>query len=181
VLARRAVVTVGAWTSALLEGLVTLPRLRVTREQAAYFRLVGVHPCMPREADWPTFIHHIGDGAGDDSGIYGLSDPCGDVTVGLRGPGPECDPDRHALPPEPARLGRLKEYVAEWLPGLDHTRPDPISRTPTVTRDSGPVLERTGPLVVGAGLSCHGFALAPALGRVLADLATGAMDLSAVR
>ena len=183
-LARRAVITVGARTSALLDGLVTLPPLYVTREQPAYFPLVGVHPCMANEADWPTFVHHVGDGGrddGGDSGFYGLSDPCGDVTVGRYGPGSECHPDHRAFPPEPARLDRLREYVAEWLPGLDHTRPDPISRTPTVTCDSGFVLERSGPLVVGTGFAGHGLAFAPALGRVLADLATGAPALSGVR
>jgi sarcosine oxidase len=70
----------------------------------------------------------------------------------------------------------LQEYVATWLPGLDHTRPDPISCTYTSTPDAGFVLERVGPIVVGAGFSGHGFTFAPAVGRVLADLATGAVD-----
>ncbi|MDT7711257.1 MAG: sarcosine oxidase [Pseudonocardiales bacterium] len=178
VLARRAVVTAGAWTAELLDGLVPLPPLRVTQEQPAYFPLVGVNPCAPQEVAWPTFIHHTADG--DDS-VYGLADPCGDIKVGLHGTGSECHPDRRTFRPEPAQLQRLQDYVAQWLPGLDHTRPDPISCTYTSTPDSGFVLERRGPLVVGAGFSGHGFKFAPAIGRVLADLATGASDLAGVR
>ena len=36
------------------------------------------------------------------------------------------------------------------------------------------MLERIGPLVVAAGVSGHGSTAAPAVGRVLADLAVGA-------
>jgi sarcosine oxidase len=175
--ARRAVVTAGAWTAGLLGdlvagGLVALPPLRVTQEQPAYFPFSGTNPCIPHVADWPTFIHHT-DAGGNDDGVYGLADPCGDVKVGFHGVGPECDPDRRTFLPEPAQLHLLQEYVRTWLPGLDHAHPEPISCTYTSTPDSSFVLERTGPLVVGAGFSGHGFKFAPAIGRVLADLATG--------
>ncbi len=121
------------------------------------------------------------DGVDGEGGAYGLADPCGDIKVGLHGTGSECHPDRRTFRPEPAALQRLQDYVAEWLPGLDHTRPDLISCTQTSTADGGFVLERSGPLVVGAGFSGHGFTFAPAIGRVLADLATGVSDLAGVR
>jgi sarcosine oxidase len=35
------------------------------------------------------------------------------------------------------------------------------------------VLDRVGPLVVGAGFSGHGFKFTPLVGRILADLADG--------
>ncbi|MFK4296210.1 glycine/D-amino acid oxidase-like deaminating enzyme [Arthrobacter sp. GAS37] len=35
------------------------------------------------------------------------------------------------------------------------------------------MLDRFGPLVVGAGFSGHGFKFTPAIGRVLADLVDG--------
>jgi sarcosine oxidase len=181
-LARRAIVTVGAWSARLLDGLVELPPLRVTQEQPANFPLLGMNPCAPREVDRPTFIHHVGPEDGwPGGGVYGMADPCGDVKVGFHGVGPECDPDRRSFTAEPAQLARLQEYVAEWFPGLDHTRPEPISCTYTTAPGSDFVLQRTGPLVVGAGFSGHGFKFAPAVGRVLADLATGVRDRVGVR
>jgi sarcosine oxidase len=164
--ARRAVVTSGAWTSGLLDGIVPLPPLRVTQEQPAYFPFRETPPCVAREHDWPSFIHH---GPED---VYGLTDPCGEVKVGLHGTGPVCDPDRRTFAPEPDGMAQLQDYVATWLPGLDHTRPTPISCTYTSTPDAEFFLERHGPVVVGAGFSGHGFKHAPAVGRVLADLAT---------
>jgi sarcosine oxidase len=62
--ARRVVVAVGAWTAGLLDGLVTLPPLRVTQEQPALFPLRGINPCAPSEFAWPTFIHHPGPAQG---------------------------------------------------------------------------------------------------------------------
>jgi sarcosine oxidase len=175
--ARRAVITVGAWTSGLLGGVVPLPSLRVTQEQPAYFPFREKPPCVARHDDWPTFIHHgqgvhHGQGIHHGPGVYGLTDPCGEVKVGFHGTGPVCDPDRRTFTPEPDGLARLQDYVATWLPGLDPTRPTPISCTYTSTSDAGFVLERHGPVVVGAGFSGHGFKHAPAVGRVLADLAT---------
>jgi sarcosine oxidase len=163
--ARRAVVTAGAWTAGLLDGIAPLPSLRVTQEQPAYFPFRDKPPCVARQDDWPTFIHH-------GPGVYGLTDPCGDVKVGFHGTGPVCDPDRRTFTPEPDGMARLQDYVATWLPGLDRTRPRPISCTYTSTPDAEFVLKRHGPVVVGAGFSGHGFKHAPAVGRVLSDLAT---------
>ena len=168
VLGPSAVVAVGAWTAGMLDGLVPLPPLRVTQEQPAHFPRPGIPERPPDQHQWPTFVHHTP----DSGGVYGLTAPNGDVKVGLHGVGPACDPERRTFRPEPGQLRRLQEYVAAWLPGLDHTRPDPISCTYTTTPDSNFVVRRTGPLVVGAGFSGHGFKFAPAIGRVLADLAT---------
>ncbi|MDT7553415.1 MAG: sarcosine oxidase [Pseudonocardiales bacterium] len=165
--ARRVVIAAGAWTTRLLDGLVAHPPLRVTQEQPAYFPFRDALPCVARAEDWPSFIHHVGDG-----GVYGLTDPCGEVKVGLHGTGPECDPDRRTFAPEPDGLQRLQDYVATWLPGLDAGRPTPVSCTYTSTPDAEFVVERSGPVVVGAGFSGHGFKHAPAVGQILADLAT---------
>ena len=103
-----------------------------------------------------------------------MADPCGEVQVGFDGAGPVCDPDRRTFVPEPRQLRRLQDYVAAFLPGLDHERPDPISRTRTAAPDSRFVLTAAGPVVVGAGFAGSAFSVAPAVGRALAELATGA-------
>lgn len=156
--ARRAVVAVGAWTGKLLGDLVPLPPLRVTQEQPAHFAAAG--------GDWPAFIHHRA------RAVYGLAAPGEGVKVGFHGGGPEVDPDRRDFLPEPVRLAALRRYVRDWLPGLDPDAPAPISCTYTSTPTSDFVLDRVGPLVVAAGFSGHGFKFAPAIGRLLADLAT---------
>ena len=154
--ARRAVIAVGAGTERLLDGAVELPPLRVTQEQAAHFPFHDALPCVALPGDWPTFTHH-------GPGVHGLADPCGDVLVGLRSTGVQRDPDG---------LARLQDYVATWLPGLDASRPRPVGCRHASTPDGEFVLERHGPLVVGAGLSDQGFAHAPAVGELLAALVT---------
>ncbi|HEY0561071.1 MAG TPA: FAD-dependent oxidoreductase, partial [Frankiaceae bacterium] len=59
-------------------------------------------------------------------------------------------------------------------PGLDADTPEPVSCTYTSTPTGEFVLDRVGPIVVAAGFSGHGFKSAPAVGRLLADLALGA-------
>ncbi|MGB3438274.1 MAG: FAD-dependent oxidoreductase [Actinophytocola sp.] len=159
--ARVAVVTAGAWTAKLLGRLVPLPPLVVTQEQPAYFA---------RNADlvWPAFIHFR-----RTDEVYGLDTPGEGVKVGEHGTGPRVDPDRRDYRPDPARLQELRRYVHDWLPGLDPDVFTPISCTYTSTPRRDFVLDRAGPVVVGAGFSGHGFKFVPAVGRVLAELALG--------
>ena len=48
-----------------------------------------------------------------------------------------------------------------------------ISCTYTTTPDEDFILDRIGPVVIGAGFSGHGFKFTPVVGRILADLASG--------
>lgn len=179
--ARRVVVAVGAWSSGLLGPLLAggtaggghrdeLP-LVVTQEQP-----VHVAPHDPSAlAAWPAFTHDPGPDAGWPSGVYGLAAPGQGVKVGFHGVGPVTDPDQRTYRAEPGQLAALRDYVRTWLPGLDADRLEPVTCTYTTTPDHDFVLDRRGPLVLGAGFSGHGFKFAPAVGRVLADLA-GADD-----
>ncbi len=123
-------------------------------------------------AGWPAFTHDVGPGTAWPSGVYGLATPGEGVKVGFHGVGPVVDPDRRSYRPEPGQLAALRDYVSTWLPGLDPDAYVPVSCTYTTTPDHDFVLDRRGPVVVGAGFSGHGFKFAPAVGRVLADLAT---------
>lgn len=175
--ARRVVVAVGAWTAGLVSGLVELPPMRVTQEQPALFPPRAINPCVARDTDWPTVVHHREAGAGPRGGTaYAVADPCGEVKVGFDRSGTVCDPDRRTFVPEPGQLRRLQDYVAAFLPGLDHDRPDPISFTCTAPAGTGFVQTSAGPVVVGAGFAGSAFSVAPAVGRALAELATGAPD-----
>ena len=175
VAARTAVVTAGAWTDRVLGAAVRHPRLVVTQEQPAHFAV------RDDAIAWPGFNHSRG--PDDDywySDVYGMLTPGEGVKAGWHGVGPVIDPDARDYLPEPVQLAALQRYAREWLPGVDADALVPISCTYTTTPDHNFVLDRSGPIVVGAGFSGHGFKFTPAVGRLLADLADGSSGAPAL-
>jgi sarcosine oxidase len=175
VTAAQAVVTAGAWTGKLLSGAagsrrLRIPRLTVTQEQPAHFRIAD------EQAVWPGFNHTPGPGTDYKdwySPVYGMQTPGEGIKAGWHGVGPVVDPDRRSFLPEPAQLAALQDYARAWLPGVDADTFEAISCTYTTTPDEDFILDRIGPVVIGAGFSGHGFKFTPVVGRILADLATG--------
>jgi sarcosine oxidase len=175
VTAAQAVVTAGSWTEKLLSGAagsgkLRIPRLTVTQEQPAHFRIAD------QGAVWPGFNHTPGPGpAYRDwySPVYGMQTPGEGIKAGWHGVGPVVDPDRRSFLPEPAQLAALQDYARTWLPGVDADAFEAISCTYTTTPDEDFILDRIGPVVIDAGFSGHGFKFTPVVGRILADLATG--------
>lgn len=173
--ARTVVCTAGAWTRALLEpaleGRATLPRLVVTQEQPLHFAVAD------EGAIWPGFNHSIVPGTpgfeGAYSSVYGMFTPGAGVKVGWHGTGEIVDPDRRSFAPEPRQLRALADYARQWLPGVDADVFTEISCTYTSTEDENFILDRIGPIVIGAGFSGQGFKFTPAVGQILADLADG--------
>lgn len=154
------VVTAGAWGARLLPG-IGLPRLTVTEESPAHFTPRGA-------AGWPSFNHYVDPDAHPGT-VYGMPTPGEGVKVGFHRVGDEVDPD--ARPRLATHVAELRDYVAEWMPGLDPDSAVHLSCTYTSTDDGDFVLDRRGRIVVGAGFSGHGFKFAPGVGAVLADLA----------
>jgi sarcosine oxidase len=105
------------------------------------------------------------------AGAYGLLTPGEGVKVGFHGVGPEIDPDARDRSIDPDRLEQLQHYVAEWVPGVDATRPEGISCLYDSTEQEDFVLDRVGRVVIATGFSGHGFKFGTALGDVLARLA----------
>ena len=166
VTAESCVVAVGAWggsdwVSTALGGRASLPPMRVTQEQVAFFE--------PRDAGsatvWPTFIFR------EEPSIYGLPTPDGLIKIAEHHTGPDVDPDARSGELDPATWNRLLEWVDRRVPGVD---PRPV-RSMTCLYASYPgdtfLLDRAGPVVVGLGLSGHGFKFVPEVGRRLADFA----------
>jgi len=154
------VVTVGAWSAALLPG-IGLPPLTVTEETPAHF--------LPRvPTAWPSFNHYVSPERYPAT-VYGMPTPGEGVKVGFHLVGDVVDPD--ARPHRPTRQRELAAYVRGWMPGLDPETAVPISCTYTSTADGAFVLDRRGRIVVGAGFSGHGFKFATGVGATLADLA----------
>ena len=175
VIAAQVVLTAGGWTEKLLAGAagstqLRMPKLRVTQEQPAHFRVADAG------ARWPGFNHMPGTGAEYKSWyspVYGMQTPGEGIKAGWHGVGPVVDPDRRSFQPDPVQLAALQDYARAWLPGVDADSFEAISCTYTTTPDEDFILDRIGPVVIGAGFSGHGFKFAPVVGRILADLATG--------
>jgi len=175
--ARRAIVTVGAWSPKLLRGRVDLPTLVVTQEQPAHF------PVIDSALDRPGFNHAPGSTAAYDywySPVYGMFTPGEGVKAGWHGTGAVVDPDARDFAAEPVQLKALQRYARDWLPGVDWTSPAPISCTYTTGPESNFVIDSVGPIAFGAGFAGHGFKFTPAVGRILADLADGSAPAPAL-
>jgi sarcosine oxidase len=166
--ARRVIVTVGAWTDSLVGALLPMPRLVVTQEQPAHFA------ALDTGFAWPGFNHGYRPGTPGyeywRSPVYGMHTPGEGIKAGWHGVGPVVDPDNRSFASEPEQLVALRRYVREWLPGADPDIFTEISCTYTTSPDSNFVLDRRGPVIIGAGFSGHGFKFTPSVGRILADL-----------
>ena len=157
------VLAVGAWAGdALVRSAIgddaRLPALTVTREQVAFHRPTSTAP-------WPTFVDRL------EPCVYGLPTPDGLVKVGEHHTGPVIDMSDRSDEIDEATWQRLQAWVAEHLPGVD---PRAV-RSTTCLYAYYPgdtfLFDRVGPVVMGLGLSGHGFKFVPEVGRRLADLA----------
>ncbi len=154
------VVAAGGWIEPLLAAQVSLPELVVTQESAFHF--------APRESTtWPSFIHH------GPIAQYGLETPGEGVKVAEHHSGPRVRAATRDGVVDAVARRRVTEFVESWLPGLV---PEPVSEvtclyTNTATEDF--VLDRVGPIVVVSPCSGHGFKFAPAIGRMVSNLAAG--------
>ncbi|MCV2393828.1 FAD-binding oxidoreductase [Actinotalea sp. M2MS4P-6] len=86
------------------------------------------------------------------------------------------DPDRYPTHAEDAAIERCAEKALHRFPGIA----DPSVKTTStgmidVTPDWNPIISATGidGLFVAAGFSGHGFKIAPAVGRLMADIVLG--------
>jgi len=178
--ANRVIVAAGAWTSTLLPSFT--PHLRITRQIQAWFE-----PLDQSIIDWfytcPTWYLCRGK---ELPGLYGipcrpyLQQPWYKVALHGREDPIHDDPVENAKrAPSTNELEELHEALAEWMQFV-HSLPC----TYTSTIDNHFVLETNVPgfpkhtICCIAGLSGHGFKMAPALGKAAADLVwTGTTDL----
>lgn len=168
------VVTAGAWSSQLLGGVVDLPRLTVTEEHPAHFQLCPEF--AEHEEGWPSFTHRLNAEqiAAYRADVYGMLTPGEGIKVGFHSIGPEIEPDARTFRGTDDRRAELRDYVSKYFPGVDPDSAEEISCTYTTSERGQFVLDRVGRVTVGAGFAGEGFKFVPAIGRVLADAATGA-------
>jgi len=172
------IVAAGAWTATLLPELA--PLLTVTRQVQAW-----VSPAPGTDASaMPCWYWDRGP---DQCALYGLApDPLTGLggegapspgrypKVGLHGSSDVVDPDRGAAPVGPADIARVHEACRLVAPALADRLVTATTCLYTMSPDSHFLVgSRRGSRRVhfAAGLSGHGFKLAPALGDALVDLA----------
>ena len=155
------VIAAGPWTRELaaLAG-ADLP-LTVERHVVATFRWAGADP-VPAHGDLNGGYYFRPEG----EDLYLM----GPVT-----PEPEVDPDDVVTDISSGEIERLARLVTRRVPGLERSEAHGgWASLYDVSPDWQPVIGEIAPgIFVDAGSSGHGFKLAPALGRHIADLVTG--------
>ncbi|WP_440709788.1 NAD(P)/FAD-dependent oxidoreductase [Herbiconiux sp. YIM B11900] len=185
---RRLIVTLGAWTAKLLGSVLVLPRLAVSQEYGIRFALRGPDAAVPsfthhpRSGDpyyrfWPSSLSGAvrtspGIGAPTREGAPAFFQH-GDLSLGWAAPGVATEPDARDPRPDERERSALLRYAHDWLPGVDAERFDEFATVRAATRDGRFVLDRVGPVAVATAFSRLDFALAPAIGELLADLVDG--------
>ncbi len=162
-----AVVAAGPWLAPLLGGLVRLPPLTVTQQQAFHF--------APRDragGQWPVFIYH------DDLYVYGLpggrdGEVPGAVKVGEHGNGTVTTADARDGVVSAAARARVTAFVAGRLPGLDSRPVNELTCLYTSTASEDFIIDRQGPFVICSACSGHGAKFAPLTGQIAVELACG--------
>lgn len=163
--ARAAVVAAGGWVDELVGASAPMPPIRVTEHRVFHF------PRRDESVTWPVTVHraaldvyHLPGGRdGGPGNARKIAEHTGPVTTARTREGVVDDASRT----------RIVEYVQRWLPGLD---PTPFGETTclyTSTPSQDFVIDRVGPLVVVSACSGHGAKMAPAVGRLAADLVQG--------
>src|ERR1700722_10437999 len=149
------VVAAGPWVEPVIGGLVSLPPLVVTQQQAFHF--------APRAAAGPrpVFIYRS-----EGAALYGLlagrdREVPGAVKIGDHGHGPVSTGDGRDGIVSPASRDMVRAFVRDTLEDLD---PDPVGEltclyTSTVTEDF--ILDRQGPFVICSACSGPGAKVRP--------------------
>lgn len=166
------VLTVGPWAKKFLPTLgVHLP-LRPMRIKVCYWKEKTKGDYAADK--FPVFFQIP---AIDCYDVYGLpSDEYpGHVKICLHA-GPDIDPDNRDIGDDKWALDTICRYVAQHFPNLVPVPSITETCIYTMLPDEEFVLD-THPswknIVIGAGFSGHGFKLAPVVGKVLAEMATG--------
>lgn len=178
------IMAAGAYTSNLVPSLK--PYLKVTRQRQAW--LEPKEPKMARPDQLPCWFVD----RGENFPLYGIpADPDKDEVdidgnlfpsststllfkVAIHGGGPEVDPETYSQTFTKQDDADLIQVAKDALPNLPATYSHGMACLYTETPDEHFIVDRvpnTRKSWVVAGLSGHGFKLAPALGKVVGDLA----------
>jgi sarcosine oxidase, subunit beta len=161
----RVLIAAGPWTKPLAAQVGADLPLTVERHVVATFRWAGAEP-VPAHGDL------IG-------GYYFRPEGEDLYLVGPVHPAPQADPDDFDQEIREDEVRRLAEAVVRRVPHLERSEVHGgWASLYDVSPDWQPVIGEVAPNVfVDAGTSGHGFKLAPALGKHVADLVSGSAEL----
>lgn len=176
--AEQLVVTAGAWTGRLAAEL----QLPLVANRVVNVSFEPADRDLHGPQRMPAFL--IDDGAADDvpgtpalrGGMYGIPAVPGEgLKVGTAGT--PTDPDHVDRAIGADEIERLRAWVTEFIPGGVGPIASTITCLYTKTPDEHFLIDRHpeyGNVVLASPCSGHGFKYTPAIGALLADLATGA-------
>jgi sarcosine oxidase len=159
------IITPGPWAPHLLRDC-RFP-LRVTRQNTLYFR--PAHPARYGHDRVPV----VGDRVAD---VYCFPVHGPGIKVAFSSIGPATIPDEDQPHPGNGESRALQAWLERTMPGVEAQPLGGSSCFYTMTPDKDFIIgfhPHHRRVVVGTGFSGHGFKFAPAVGRILADLATG--------
>jgi sarcosine oxidase len=179
------IVAAGAWTSRLLPELA--PLLTVTRQVQAWIApAAGIDasamPCwlVDRGSDRRS-LYGLAPDPGVRADATGALSPSRHPKLGLHGSSDVVDPDAGAAPVDDADIERLRSAYREFAPSMAGELAAAATCLYTMSPDGHFLVgtrSRSRRTHYAAGLSGHGFKLAPALGDALAQIAaTGRTEL----
>lgn len=153
----------GSWTPSFLDGIVNIPKPKISQEQTLYFNSYDLG------AIWPNIVHHHGE-----TTYYSQDAPgVGILVSGVRmGTYIESNEQRDFIV-DPLVAINVCDHVEKYFPGLD---PNPISSETSVAtfNASGDFLiDRVGNIVVVMACEQKGFTFSPLVGKMVADLVDG--------
>jgi sarcosine oxidase len=165
------VVAAGAWLPEILEQLPVdphaFPSFEVTQQQVFHFQSLSSEP-------WPIFVHK------DALSVYGLPGGRdvgpGSIKVAEHDGGRATTATTRDGVVDPRARQRIVDYVGRYLPGLDPQPGAEATCLYTSTPTENFLIDRVAGLVVLSPCSGHGAKFAPTVGRIAAELATGARE-----
>jgi sarcosine oxidase len=162
-----AIITAGAWTKALLPDLPVA--LRATRQVMAWF--TPERPELFAPDRFPVFLLE------NDGGLhYGFPAFGAGVKIARHHHRDQSvDPDRYDRAVSSDDEALIRSVLVDFIPGADGPRVAAETCLYTMTPDGDFVIDQmpgAPQLIVASPCSGHGFKFAPAIGEILADLAT---------
>jgi sarcosine oxidase len=165
------VITAGPWANEALHGLIPL---RVTRQVMAWIQpTTGVTPFLPGR--FPVFLCEDRNGGYPGYGFPAIDGPGGGIKAAIHGSQVECTPASIDRTIHADDLRTIVEKLKVRIPSLDGEILKAQSCMYTMSPDEHFVIgthPQFAACTIACGFSGHGFKFAPAVGEILADLAT---------